>query len=190
MRTRDPETKRRQLLEAALEEFAEYGVSGARVDRLAKRAGISAGLVYSFHQNKDGLFEAVFDHIVEQTVSSIPIDADHLGEYAGRLYDGGVSHPDVLRFVTWYQLERGDNAPRRASTSAAMADKVAAILDAQVRGRLTDRFTAGEILALVLTLANMWQLREPEFLDLTHPNRRRETIVDAVDHLTAPTTAR
>ena len=48
MRTRDPETKRRLLLEAALEEFAAYGVAGARVDRLAKRAGISAGLVYSF----------------------------------------------------------------------------------------------------------------------------------------------
>jgi AcrR family transcriptional regulator len=188
MRTRDPEAKQRQLLEAALAEFAEYGVSGARVDRLAKRAGISAGLVYSFHQNKDGLFEAVFDHIVEQTVSSIPIDADNLGEYAGRLYDGGVSHPDVLRFVAWYQLERGDNAPRRASTSAAMTDKVAAILDAQVRGQVTERFTAGEILALVLTLANMWQLRELEFLDLTRPDRRRETIVDAVHCLTAPTT--
>jgi AcrR family transcriptional regulator len=186
MRTRDPETKRRQLLEAALAEFAEYGVAGARVDRLAKRAGISAGLVYSFHQNKDGLFEAVFDHIVEQTVSTVPIDADDLGEYAGRLYDGGVSHPDVLRFVAWYQLERGDTAPRRASTSAAMLDKIAAIADAQARGKVTDRFTAGEVLALVLTLANMWQLRELEFLDLARPNRRRITIVDAVRQLTAP----
>jgi AcrR family transcriptional regulator len=186
MRTRDPETKRQQLLQAALEEFAAYGVAGARVDRLAKRAGISAGLVYSFHENKDGLFEAVFDQIVEQTVSAIPIDADDLGEYAGRLYDAGAAHPEVLRFVAWYQLERGDTAGRRASTSAAMADKVEAIADAQVRGKVTDGFTAGEVLALALSLANMWQLREPEFLDLAHPGRRREVIVDAVRRLTAP----
>src|SRR5689334_280350 len=94
MRTRDPETKRRLLLEAALEEFADHGVAGARVDRLAKRAGISAGLVYSFYENKDALFEAVFDLIVEQTVSAVPIDADDLGEYAGRLCDAGLAHPD------------------------------------------------------------------------------------------------
>ncbi|GIM94581.1 TetR/AcrR family transcriptional regulator [Paractinoplanes toevensis] len=186
MRTRDPETKRRLLLEAALEEFAAYGVAGARVDRLAKRAGISAGLVYSFYENKDGLFEAVFDLIVEQTVSAVPIDADDLGEYAGRLCDAGLAHPHVLRFVAWYQLERGDAAARRASTTAAMADKVAAIAQAQSRGVVTDRIPPGEILALVLTLANMWQLREPEFLDLVEPGRRRAAVVEAVRRLTAP----
>jgi AcrR family transcriptional regulator len=186
MRTRDPEAKRQQLLQAALEEFAAYGVAGARVDRLAKRAGISAGLVYSFHENKDGLFEAVFDQIVEHTVSAIPIDPDDLGEYAGRLYDAGAAHPEVLRFVAWYQLERGETAARRASTSAAMADKIEAIAAAQERGTVADRFTAGEVLALVLALANMWQLREPDFLDLAHPTRRRTLIVEAVRRLVTP----
>src|SRR3954469_18224675 len=98
MRSRDPEKKRRLLLEAALTEFAAYGVAGARVDRLAKRAGISAGLVYSFYENKDGLFEAVFDLIVEHTVTTGPLDADDLGPYADRLYDAGLAHPEVLRF--------------------------------------------------------------------------------------------
>lgn len=186
MRTRDPETKRRLLVEAALTEFAAHGVAGARIDRLAKRAGISAGLVYSFYENKDGLFEAVFDLIVEQTLAAVPIDADDLGEYAGRLCDASTAHPDVLRFVAWYQLERGDPAARRASTTAAMTDKVAAIADAQARGVVTDRLAPGAILALVLALANMWQLREPEFLDLVDPDLRRATVVDAVRRLTAP----
>ena len=186
MRSRDPEKKRQLLLEAALAEFAAYGVAGARIDRLAKRAGVSAGLVYSFYENKDGLFEAVFDLIVEQTVSAVPIDADDLGEYAGRLYDAGTANPDVLRFVAWYQLERGKSAARRASTTAAMADKVAAIAEAQARGVVTDTLSPGAMLALALALANMWQLREPEFLDLVEPDRRRATVVDAVRRLTAP----
>jgi AcrR family transcriptional regulator len=186
MRTRDPETKRRQLLEAALEEFAAYGVAGARVERLAKRAGISAGLVYSFYENKDGLFEAVYDLIVEMTVAEIPLDADDLGEYAARLYDGGMTHPDVLRFVAWYELERGESAGKRASVSAAMAQKVDAIADAQRRGVLTDRLTAGEILALVITLANMWQLQNDVFLDLAPRERHRATVVAAVRRLTSP----
>jgi AcrR family transcriptional regulator len=186
MRTRDPDAKRQLLLEAGLAEFAEYGVAGARIDRLAKRAGVSAGMVYTFFDNKDGLFEAVFDLIVEQTVAGIPIDAGDLGEYAGRLSDAGAAHPQVLRFMAWYQLERGETAGRRASTTAAMHEKVAAIAAAQRRGVVTDRFTAGQVLALVLTLANMWQLQGADFLDLVPGPDRRTTVRDAVRRLLAP----
>jgi AcrR family transcriptional regulator len=178
MGTRDPETKRQRLLEAALAEFATFGVAGARVDRLAKRAGISAGLVYSFYENKDGLFD-------ELTVASVPIDADDLGEYAGRLHQAGMDRPDVLRFVAWYRLERGD-AGKRASTSAAMAEKAEAIADAQRRGVVTDRLTAGQILAAVLALANMWQQRDADFLDLVPQRQRRSTVVESVRRLTSP----
>ncbi|MFI6761099.1 TetR family transcriptional regulator [Micromonospora sp. NPDC050417] len=183
MTTRDPETKRRRLLEAALAEFAAYGLAGARVDRLAKRAGISAGLVYSFYENKEGLFEAVFDAIVEQVVTGVPIDADDLGEYAGRLYDAGLGHPQVMRFIGWYELERGASAGNRASTSAAMKEKIDMVAEAQRRGAVTDRFAAGQILALVLNLANMWQLQGADFLDLVPEANRRATIVDAVRRL-------
>ncbi len=157
----------------------------ARIDRLARRAGVSAGLVYAFFGSKDGLFEAVFDLIVEQTVTGIPLDADDLGEYAGRLFDAGQAHPQVMRFMAWYQLERGESAGRRASTTAAMRDKVAAIADAQRRGVVTSRLTAGQALALVLTLANMWQLQSADFLDLVPAPDRRATVADAVRRLLA-----
>jgi AcrR family transcriptional regulator len=186
MRTRDPEAKRRALLEAALAEFAETGVAGARVDRIAKRAGISAGLIYSFYENKDGLFEAVFDLIVEQTVSAVPIDVDDLGEYAGRLYDAGLAHPEVHRFVAWYQLERGETAGPRASTAAAMREKLKAIADAQRRGVLSGRHTPGQLLALVLALANMWSQHNEDMRALVPAEARRATIVDAVHRLTEP----
>jgi AcrR family transcriptional regulator len=186
MRTRDPEAKRRALLEAALAEFAETGVAGARVDAIAKRAGISAGLIYSFYEHKDGLFEAVFDLIVEQTVSAVPIDAEDLGEYAGRLYDAAVAHPQVTRFITWYELERGQNAGARASTAAAMREKQDAIAEAQRRGILSDRCTAGQLLALTLTLANMWSRNNEDVRDLVPAAARRATVVDAVRRLTDP----
>jgi AcrR family transcriptional regulator len=186
MRTRDPETKRRLLLTAALTEFATHGVAGARIDRIAKGAGVSAGLVYSFYENKDGLFEAVYDLIVEQTVATVPIDADDLGEYAGRLFDGGLGNPEVMRFVTWYELERGASAGLRASTSAAMGEKVDAVEAAQRRGVVSDRFTAGQVLALVLDLANMWQLQNADYLGLVPEQQRRETVVGAVRRLVEP----
>ncbi|WP_432827604.1 TetR family transcriptional regulator [Dactylosporangium sp. CA-092794] len=184
MRTRDPETKRRLLLEAALEEFAESGVAGARIDRIARRAGISAGLIYSFYDNKDSLFEAVHDLIVEQTVATVPIDADSLPEYAAGLHDAAGAHPVVPRFLTWYRLERGAAATTRASTAAAMREKVEAIAAAQLRGTVSARYTPAQTLALVLAVANMWHSQAGESVDLVPAADRRATVVDAVRRLT------
>ena len=185
MRTRDPDTKKQQLLEAALTEFATYGVAGARVDRLARQAGISPGLVYSFYAGKDQLFDAVFDMIVDLAVSSVPMDADHLAEYAAQLYDIGRRHPEVHRFLTWYQLERGD-AATPASATKSMAEKVDAIRDAQHRGVVTPALPAAQILALVLTLANMWSQPNEGVLALVPATKRRRVVIDAVARIVEP----
>lgn len=186
-RTRDPEGKRRQLLEAALAEFSEHGIGGARVDRIAARAGVSAGLVYTFYDGKEGLFEAVHDAVVEQVVSGIPLDADDLPGYAGRLYDGGLEHPEVMRFMAWYQLERGHRqAEPRASVAESMTAKVEAVEDAQRRGVVTDRRSAAELLALLLTIANMWQFQGEDVGRLVPHAGRRRLVVDAVRQLVSP----
>ncbi|MFF0585110.1 TetR family transcriptional regulator [Streptomyces sp. NPDC003781] len=185
MATRDPDRKRQQLMDAALAEFAEYGVAGSRVDRLAKRAGISPGLVYSFFDGKDGLFEAVYEAIVEQTVNAVPIDADDLPGYAARLYDAAAQHPQVMRFLAWYALERADR-PVPEVVARSMDEKTAAIEAAQQRGTVTSDKPAGEILALVLSLANMWQHHTEGVPRLVTDTQRRTVITDAVSRLVAP----
>ncbi|CAL9475191.1 HTH-type transcriptional repressor [Streptomyces sp. enrichment culture] len=185
MATRDPDRKRRQLMEAALAEFAEFGAAGARVDRLAKRAGISPGLVYSFAAGKEGLFEAVYEAIAEQTVNAVPLDPDDLPEYAGRLHDAGQRHPQVMRFLTWYALERAER-PASDLVARSMRDKIAAVEAAQRRGTVRRDKPAAEILALVLTLANMWQHHTEDVDSLVPPAQRRTVITDAVRRLVAP----
>jgi AcrR family transcriptional regulator len=185
VRIRDPEAKKQQLLDAALAEFAEYGLAGARVDRLAQRAGISPGLVYSFHKGKAELFDAVFDHIVDLTVATVPIDADRLPEYAGLLHDAAAGHPEVLRFVTWYHLERGE-AAQRAAVAASMGAKVAAIEEAQARGTVAGDRPAAQVLVLVLTLANMFHQHGEDALHLVPEAERRALVVDAVARLVTP----
>ncbi|MEV3965385.1 TetR family transcriptional regulator [Nocardia sp. NPDC050193] len=188
MRTRNPEAKRQLLFDAALAEFAEFGLAGARIDRLARRAGISAGLVYSFYKGKDELFDAVFDMIVEMTVAAVPLDADRLPEYAGQLYDAGLAHPEVMRFLMWYQLLRGESA-QRASVAESMRAKVEAIEQAQQRGTVTTARPAAHILALVLTVANMWNQPAEDVVRLVPEPRRRSLVLDAVTTLISPTDA-
>jgi AcrR family transcriptional regulator len=185
MRTRDPEAKKQQLFEAAIAEFAEFGLAGARVDRLAKRADISPGLVYSFYEGKAELFDAVFDHIVELTVSAVPIDAGDLPGYAARLYDAGQANPAVIRFLAWYQLERGDMA-QRAAVTAAMGEKVAAIESAQCRRAVTAVLPARQVLALVLAIASMWSQPSEDLRTLVPEGERRQVVTDAVARLVTP----
>lgn len=57
-RKRNPEVTRAAILQAALEEFSEVGHSGARVDRIAKRAGVSKPMIYDYFGDKNAIYAA------------------------------------------------------------------------------------------------------------------------------------
>ncbi|MFI9385955.1 TetR family transcriptional regulator [Kutzneria sp. NPDC052558] len=175
MATRDPEAKRQQLLDAALTEFAAHGISGARMDQVAKRAGCSAGLAYTYFKGKDELFDAVFEQIVRTIVSTVPIDADDLPGYAARLYDSHQANPEVARLVTWYRLERGEAALATPLAVKSTDAKVDAVRAAQAAGTVSDRFTAEELVALIQHIAA-----------LPSGDRTRDTVAAAVRRLVEP----
>ncbi len=184
MAVRDPEAKRRRLLDAGLAEFATYGIAGARIDRIAKLAGCSAGLVYTYFGSKDELFEAVFEAIVQRAIADIPITPDDLPGYAGRLFDSHDSYPEVVRLITWHQLERV--GPPLKAVCEAVTAKTAAISAAQRTGAVSDRFQPEQIVALVLSLSAMWSSPGPETGAMTDRAFRRATVVDAVRRLVEP----
>jgi AcrR family transcriptional regulator len=59
--TRNAAATRRRILSAAVIEFAAKGFQGARIDGIADRAGSNKSLIYSYFDNKDGLFAAVLE---------------------------------------------------------------------------------------------------------------------------------
>ncbi|GAA1873193.1 TetR family transcriptional regulator [Asanoa iriomotensis] len=186
--TGDAQETRRRLVEAAYAEFAAHGIAGARVDRVAATAGVNKALIYFHFGNKEGLFTAVFDMIVSQSLTEAPFDATNLPAYAGRLFDIGESHPEALRLVTWHRLERAADQPPLKAVVAANQSKLDAIAKAQAEGHITERHTPAEILALVLTIANMWTVMTPE-MHLAAPTdsaTRRALVVDAVATLLNP----
>jgi AcrR family transcriptional regulator len=54
-----PEERPKQILEAALAVFAERGLAAARLDDIAKLAGLSKGTIYLYFPNKEELFREV-----------------------------------------------------------------------------------------------------------------------------------
>ena len=61
-----PEARPAQILDAALDVFAERGLAASRLDDIAKRAGLSKGTIYLYFPNK----EALFREVIRQTVVS------------------------------------------------------------------------------------------------------------------------
>jgi len=183
---RDAEDTRRRLLEAAVTEFAERGIAGARVDRIAAAASANKALIYSYFGNKEQLFDAAFHALVVDTVHDVPIDPGDLPGYAGRLFDRTQQQPYAFRLALWHSLERG-SATMPEAVVAAHRQKVDAIAAAQRAGRISDRFPAAELLVLVTGLA---VLGSPELaMTPTAGPRglatRRRTVVESVRILTA-----
>lgn len=59
--TRDPERTRAAILDAATQEFTANGLTGARVDAIAKRSRVNKRMIYHYFGGKEGLYLAVLE---------------------------------------------------------------------------------------------------------------------------------
>ena len=63
-RRRGRERRKSEILEAAFEEFTARGYAAARIEDVARRAGVAKGLPNFYFASKDGLFKAVLRRLV------------------------------------------------------------------------------------------------------------------------------
>ncbi len=147
---RQPEKTREQILEAALTEFSRKGLSGARIDAIASRAGVNKRMIYHYFGNKDELFSAVLIHAYEafrQNDSSLTLaDLDPL-EGMRKLveftfdYVQGDRH--LVALLNSANLHRGrhlQNSERIRELYSPLIDMIAALL---LRGERSGAFRTG-----------------------------------------------
>ncbi|MGY0500260.1 TetR family transcriptional regulator [Nocardia sp. FBN12] len=172
-----------RILQAATDEFATYGIAGARVDRIAKTAAANKNLIYVYFCSKDQLFDAVFDAHVTHGLNSVPFTPEDLPEYAGRLFDYCRRHPDVIRLATWHRLERGD---RDLAGTPARDAKLDALAATQRKDRIGSDFSPTALLTIVLSIALAWSPGNVTNLPAVaaeSADERRRAIVEAVRRL-------
>lgn len=179
------------MLQAATDEFAAYGIAGARVDRIGTAANANKALIYAHFGNKDQLFDAVIEHAVTQVMTEVPLTPFDLADYAGRLFDFLVSHPQHLRLATWHRLEREGSGHDPVGMRSSMDQKAAAIAAAQAAAEVPSDFSAEDLLAFTLALAAAWMPLSstvPITLDEHSLVAHRAAVVEAVRRLaSAPT---
>lgn len=68
---RRKEDRPQEITAAAFEVFAEKGYAAARVEEVARRAGVSKGLLYRYFDTKEALFKAVIRSVVIRRVDAL-----------------------------------------------------------------------------------------------------------------------
>jgi AcrR family transcriptional regulator len=182
MTTYDAQATRRRLLDAAYAEFAQYGVAGARVERIGEAADSNKAQIYHYFGSKTQLFDAVCERAIQQMEAEVPFDPSDLPGYAARLVRLHERQPEIMRLCTWQRLERPAGEPSPAGVAYARA-QIDAIAQAQKSGDLPAHFDPGFLLGLVLHLATGWVSVSPEFeaaIDIPDPGERARHIEDAV----------
>jgi AcrR family transcriptional regulator len=125
-RPRDAAATKALLLRAATAEFAEYGLAGARIDRIADRAGANKRLIYVYFGDKDGLFDAVIDDQSRAVIEAVPLDDGDLVAFAATRFDYVLANPEARRIAIWRAFERTDPTADEVAAYRARLDSVEA----------------------------------------------------------------
>ncbi|MCG8916514.1 TetR family transcriptional regulator [Actinokineospora sp. PR83] len=179
------ETKRR-LLGAAVEEFAAHGLAGARVDRIAEAAAANKRSIYMHFGTKEELFDRVVADSMAELAQAVSIDAGHLPDYAGALFDRLRQRPHIKRLYLWAGLER------QQAIDAEVREyrrNVAAVEAAQEAGRVRADIPAVELMAMVIALVISWDTASWSLKALTDqdsPAEHRAAVTAAVAGLVRP----
>lgn len=153
---RNAEATRERIIRAATAEFAEHGLAGARVGRIAAASASNQALLYHYFGSKEALFDTVFWAYVRTNTDSIPLDATDLPGWAAAIHDNYLRDPTLMRLATWARLERqptGDLFVRRGGIHQWTIDRISA---AQEAGILIDTIDPVDLFCLVIAIAGTW----------------------------------
>ena len=148
---------RQRILDAAIAEYARYGVDGARVDRIARTAGASKERLYAYFGDKHGLFEEAIRDATERSSMAVGMEGEDLVGYAGRLAGHFFDHPDDLRMLSWMRLqEAGEHVLQVDAVAAEHERKLAAIRRAQEKGDIDPAWDPEELTQVVIAVTTYW----------------------------------
>lgn len=161
-----------RILEVAVREFTEKGLTGARVAEIAQQAGVNKQMLYYYYGSKEGLYNAVIGHMMEvsrETIATLE-DADLNGITEAFL--GGITTTELprrrmlRRLWMWEALERGaEDIARDDERRALWAQVVGLVSRAIERGEIDERFDPEMLLlAIDAVLNGPWMLPQDTYL--------------------------
>jgi AcrR family transcriptional regulator len=149
-RLRDADRSQGTILAAARDEFAEHGLGGARMDRIAERAGLNKRLIYYYFEDKEKLFQAVLElayrDIRAQELQLHLVDMEPAAAVRRLIqftWDYYLAHPEFMTLLNSANLHRARHlaeSKRARELNSPVIETLAAVLE---RGRREGTFRGG-----------------------------------------------
>jgi TetR/AcrR family transcriptional regulator len=198
---RDPDRTREAILAAAQAEFAAKGLSGGRVDEIARRAGANKRMIYHYFGNKSGLYLAAVERVYEGLRGTErTLHLDHLEPEVAiqRLvefnFDYSHAHPELISLINNENLHRARYLSKSKKVRELHSPLVEMIDHILKRGIAKGVFRRGlDPVQVYITvaavgffyLANNWTLSAIFGRDLGTPAARRARRSHNVDMILA-----
>ncbi|VFR33072.1 Transcriptional regulator, TetR family [plant metagenome] len=196
-RSRDADRSQQVILAAALQEFSEHGLGGARMERIAQRAELNKRLIYYYFQSKDDLFLAVLEEAyrnirqAEQALRLGDMPAAsairRLTEFTWEYY---IAHPEFLTLLNSENLHQGKHLARSVHIRKMNSPLIESLGEILERGRREGVFRGGvDPLQLYVSIAGMayfylsnhYTLSSVFGLDLMTPKAHQERLSHICD---------
>jgi AcrR family transcriptional regulator len=159
--SRDPERTKAAILKAATDEITANGLSGARIDRIAERAGVNKRMLYHYFGDKEGLYvavmEATYADIRSAEIGLNLTDRDPVGgmrELVRFTWRYFIDHPEFLSLLVTENLHRAAHLKKSRSIRALHSPLVGIISELLSRGVAGGVFRKGvDPVQLYITIA-------------------------------------
>ena len=170
--------KREEIIEAALELIAEHGFHGAPMAMVAERAGVAAGTIYRYFENKDVLIQESYAFLEEQILDFVMADypeerpiRERFLHFCTRLVHYFLASPMQFRF-----LEQFHNSPYGV---AHRKDKV---FEKKNKSVITEMFEEGQQQQIIkeLPLAVLCALTFGPLVDASRDHILQFLVLDEV----------
>src|SRR4051812_22183478 len=139
--TKNPERTRANIIEIATAEFAERGLSGARVDRIAERTQTSKRMLYYYFGDKEGLYRAVLLSYYEKLrTAETALDLAHQSPMAALkslvefTFDYHLEHAGIIRLVMVENIHKGRHVAKLPSVTTVNSTILQTVGDILERG--------------------------------------------------------
>ena len=138
-RKNNPEKTRENILQEAIVEFVQQGLSGARVDAIAERIHTSKRMIYYYFGSKEQLYVEVLEKLygdIRNTETRMNLTALEPREAIRRLVEFTFDHHDQnVDFVRIVSIENIHNAEyvKRSDSIKAMNSNILEALGATLR---------------------------------------------------------